>query len=391
MGDLKKESKKKGKSKIKGKYLWFVLFVILSGVLGFLMGYLKSGILEEFFERYINNDMWYMEMLNMALMVLIFIVGFIIHIILHEGGHLVFGFISGYEFVSFRVGSFVIIKEKGEFKSKRYSIPGTAGQCLMMPPEKKNENFPFILYNLGGALFNIIVSAITIVIAMSLKELSWIKVILILTSGAGLIAAITNGIPLKIGGMTNDGHNIMTMARDKDSRDSFYLQLRVNGLLTSGIRIKDMNYDDFILKEDIDYKNPLNFSRIFINHNYHLDKCDFKSAKEALEFGRRYVNSTIAIYRMEWLSEVLFLELIGDCDSQRIEELYDESLKKYIEASKFMLNKKRIMMAYELLYQENKQKALKYLEELKDLAKRYPVKGEVDMELMLGKFLQGKM
>lgn len=387
MEDLKKKKKVKKKGKHKGT----IFLILASATLGFIMGPLSQGLLKEFFVKYIHSDKFYVEILNMALMILIFVIGFIIHIILHEGGHLVFGLISGYDFVSFRVGSLTLIKEDGSFKFKRYSIPGTAGQCLMMPPEKKNEDFPFILYNLGGALFNIIVSSITIVIALSLKELSWIKVILILTSGAGLIAAITNGIPLKIGGIANDGHNIMTMIRDKDSRDSFYLQLRVNGLLTSGIRIRDMDYDDFILKEDIDYKNPLNFSRIFINHNYHLDKCDFKSAKEALDFGRRYVNSTIAIYRMEWLSEVLFLELIGDYDSQRIEELYDENLKKYIEASKFMLNKKRIMMAYQLIYKKDKNTAIKYLQELKDLAKRYPVKGEVDMELMLGKFLQEKM
>lgn len=385
MGKLKKIGKRIA------KYKGIIFFILSLALVGFIMGYLGGGILKEFFEKFISNDKWYLELLNVYIMVFIFILGFIIHIIIHEVGHLIFGLLSGYKFVSFRVASFTLVKEDGKLQSKRFNIPGTAGQCLMMPPEKKDGDFPFILYNLGGALVNTIVSLITIFIALSLKDLSWMKVILLITSAAGLFAAITNGLPLKIGGISNDGHNIRTMLRDQDSKESFYLQLRVNGLLSEGIRIKDMPYDQFILQEDMDYKNPLNFSKILINHVYHLDKQDFTRARAALDFGRKHINDAVAVHQMEVASEELFLELIGDCNRQKIEELYDKNLKKYIGASKFMIGKKRLMMAYELLYKGDKEKALQYFKELQDLANRYPIKGEADMELMLGEYLKGKI
>lgn len=210
---------------------------------------------------------------------------------------------------------------------------------------------------------------------------------MILTSGGGLFTAISNGIPLRVGSIPNDAHNVIAMRKDKDSRDSFYLQLKVNGLLSKGIRLKDMEYDQFRLEENIDYKKPLNFARIFIKHNYYLDKMDFEGARKALDFADRYVGYTLPIYRMELEAESLFLELIGDCNRGKIEKLYHRNLRKYIDDSQFMLNKKRIMMAYELLYKKDYNKGLEYFEELKEVAEQYPIKGEVDMEIMLGEYL----
>ncbi len=79
----------------------------------------------------------------------------------------------------------------------------------------------------------------------------------------------------------------------------------------------------------------------------------------------------------------IFLELTNNCDKTFIDNLYDKNLKKYIKAAKFMIGKKRLLMAYEGFYNKDKIKALKYYEETKQLAKSYPVKGEADMELML--------
>ena len=156
--------KKKKSGKLK-KVLGALAFIGISGGIGFLVGWISGGLLEDFlggfFEEYIFSDSWYIEIFKMILVALVFLIGYILHIFIHEGGHLIFGLLSGYEFVSFRVGSFVLIREDGKFRFKRYNIPGTAGQCLMMPPEKKEGSFPFILYNLGGALTNIIVSFIT--------------------------------------------------------------------------------------------------------------------------------------------------------------------------------------------------------------------------------------
>ena len=84
------------------------------------------------------------------------ILSFYLHIILHEGGHLVAGLASGYKFVSFRIGSVLWIKIQGKIRRKRLSLPGTGGQCLLDPPAMDGGRFPAVLYNLGGGLANLI-------------------------------------------------------------------------------------------------------------------------------------------------------------------------------------------------------------------------------------------
>lgn len=48
------------------------------------------------------------------------------------------------------------VKENNQLKFKSLSITGTGGQCLMSPPEMKDGKIPIILYNLGGAILNIV-------------------------------------------------------------------------------------------------------------------------------------------------------------------------------------------------------------------------------------------
>ena len=390
MEKIKKNIGKRKDGK-KSEYSGYALFVLAFGGIGALFGFLSDGVLKDFFKTYIDNEKIYMEMFNIYIMLFIVVVGYLIHIIIHEAGHLVFGLLTGYKFVSFRVGSFTIVREDGKLVSKRFNIPGTAGQCLMMPPEKKDGKYPFIIYNLGGVFMNIIAIAIGIVIAIAIKKLNFINLIFILTNLAGIIVVVTNGIPMKIGGVANDGHNVISMIKGRDARDSFYIQLKVNGLLTEGMRMKDISYEEIKLPEGLDYSNPINFSRIFLVHNYHLDRMDFEKAREVLEFGNKYVKDTILIYKMEFAAEKLFLEVIGDCDKDKIESLYSKNLQKYIKASKFMLSKKRVMMAYEGLFKKKRETALIYFQELKKLSEKYPIKGEVKMEIMLGNFIEKEL
>ena len=99
-----------------------------------------------------------------------FYVSLLLHIILHEAGHLVCGLVSGYKFVSFSVGSLTLIKEKGKLRVKRYGIVGVGGQCLMSPPEPAGSFYPYKLYYLGGSLANFLASAVFLLLFMLLKD-----------------------------------------------------------------------------------------------------------------------------------------------------------------------------------------------------------------------------
>ena len=73
------------------------------------------------------------------------LVAFVLQIVLHEGGHLLFGLLSGYRFVSFRIFNWTLIRQEGKFRLKRFGIAGTGGQCLMFPSLWKRFLLRFII------------------------------------------------------------------------------------------------------------------------------------------------------------------------------------------------------------------------------------------------------
>ena len=81
-------------------------------------------------------------------MLAVMYVAIFIHIILHELGHLIGGLMSGYEFCSFRIMSFMWKKENGKIRLRRMNLAGTGGQCLMSPPDMINGKIPVFIYNL---------------------------------------------------------------------------------------------------------------------------------------------------------------------------------------------------------------------------------------------------
>ena len=112
------------------------LKLILSTLFGACIGFgavmlcitfFTETTLSEFFGN-MGNVQLSRLLLSCILSLVCLILAVFVQIILHEGGHLIFGLATGYRFVSFRVGSLTLIKEGGKFRFKRFSISGTGGQ-----------------------------------------------------------------------------------------------------------------------------------------------------------------------------------------------------------------------------------------------------------------------
>lgn len=251
---------KKNKSKFK-------VFQSLSSILiGFLfaLGFVNYSNL--FFENY-----W----LNCLILTLIFLLCYFIHLIIHELGHLIFGLLTGYKFLSFRIFNLMLIKINEKLKFKRLKVAGTAGQCLLIPPKFDESSFPYVLYNLGGVILNSIftlVSFIFIFITYSYTA----SCIYYLFFAAGLFVAITNGLPIKTDLLTNDGYNLKYYKKSIDAKKIFYLQLDVNAKLSQGIRYKDMKSKMFNIKND-----ELGIAGV-LKENYFMDLHKFKEAKKQI-------------------------------------------------------------------------------------------------------------
>ena len=153
--------------------------------------------------------------------------------IFHESGHLIFGLLTGYKFISFRIGHFMFIREKGRLKVKLYNVVGTAGQCLMMPPQW-SENMPYRLYNLGGCIMNLVTAVIALIAYFAAGTEGFFALCMAMLALMGFSMALTNGIPLRVGGISNDGMNAALLGKHKNTLRAFWLQLYVNGLLAKG-------------------------------------------------------------------------------------------------------------------------------------------------------------
>lgn len=352
------------------------------GVLGALMGFF-IGLLGA---RSGAEDRGVIGVIIVVLMIIVSMYG---QTIIHEAGHLLFGLLTGYKFVSFRIGSFILIKED-KFKIKRYAIKGTAGQCLMDPPNYEKEKFPYVLYNLGGGLLNLIISFIVILVMILTNPGPNIRDALYIFSAFGIFIGLTNLIPLNMGGISNDGLNIISIKKSEEARYSFYLQLKVNALLMTGTRYKDMPIDLINAPEELDIKNSINLSRKLLEGNYYLDVHDFKKVKELFEKILED-EDILELYKKEVICDLLFCELVTELNEDKIKELYSDNIKKYIKQNKFMVSKRRIEYAYELLVNKDREKAKKSLEEFNKILKVSPYKGEVLSELELISIIDKKL
>lgn len=132
------------------KIIIFILFTIA----GFLLGSRIAKNLDT-----VDDKGAYL--LKISVVFLSLYVSLLLTTIIHEAGHLVMGLATGYKYLSFRIGSIVLQKTEQGLKFKKYSIAGTGGQCLMIPPEVKNpEDVPYFWYNFGGGLFNLLTAVL---------------------------------------------------------------------------------------------------------------------------------------------------------------------------------------------------------------------------------------
>ena len=349
-------------------------------MIGFIFGYI--------FAKYLDTAPGSSKLMIFYTGFLCVCLGLFLQTMIHELGHLIFGLMTGYSYVSYRVGSLTLVRQDGKFKLKKYDIPGTLGQCLMMPPEIKDGKFPFVLYNLGGSILNFLVSILCILILIYSDTVDYpMNMFLLMFIFIGIFLGLTNIVPLKIGGISNDGNNVLLIKREEEARRSFYIQLRINGLQSEGIRIKDMPFETFILEDDKDLSNYFNTAMVLLQYNWYLDHLDFDNAKKTLDRLVPYLNKTILLYKYEINCERIFLELITDGDKKLVDRLYSKELKKFIKKANKMISKLRFLLAYELLYNEDQDEALKYYDKMKRLAKQYSIKAEADMEMMLADYV----
>ena len=362
--------KEKKKSWI--KYVAFALCVLIGMVCGFIIiTHLDSTASGDRSNYYV-----------IFIVVFTFVgvcVAFFLQILVHEAGHLVFGLLTGYRFLSFRVGSFMLIKEGGRLKIKRLSIAGTGGQCLLIPPDVPYEMMPSVLYNLGGSFANIAFSIIVLVLFLVFKNVMYLSALLRLISVSGFVIALLNGIPMKLGLVSNDGYNARAFAKDSESLRSFCVQMRAAVQTANGVRLKDMPEEWFFVPPPEQMKNSTSAALGAFACNRLLDSHLFEEADRLID-EILDLEALAGLHRKMLICDKIFLELIGDNREDILDGMRDKPQKQFMKSMRKFPTVLRTEYAYALLSEKQPETAGKILAEFEKVARTYPYDSDVESE-----------
>lgn len=322
------------------------------------------------------------ELLTLGGLILLGLVFIFLHTIIHEGGHLLCGLMTGWKFVSFRIGCFTLVKQDNKLKFKKTTVVGTGGQCLMSPPLCKPSECPFFLYLLGGGAVNILTGAVALLIGSFTVGLPSIILNIFAIVGFGL--GVMNLFPAKMGGTMNDGYQIfIELPKNPKSKTAQYLLLAANALLTESesaadmpeaVRNEIMSFDYSDLSDTATTNLLLYKAAILFERGCY---------EEIREIYQRIADSdvTLDLFKKEARCELLYLEIMGDCNPEKIEKLADKKQLEYIKLTALYPSRKRLMYAYYLIYKKDEAMAEKEYEALLKVAETHPVKAEGVIEL----------
>ena len=301
-------AERKRGSRMKQKWNWknFALQVMLFGM-GMALGLavvvdLHERVRTQSFGEYLFSVAW------LAVSAALAVFG---QLILHEGGHLVCGLATGYKFVSFRIGSWMVQREKGKFRFRKMTLAGTGGQCLLAPPPLVDGKMPYILYNLGGPLANFI-TAVFCALAMRFCRNVWgLWVLLQLFAILGVGMGLTNSLPL----VSNDGANALALGKDPAALRSLWVQLSVNAQQAEGVRLKEMPEEWFALPTDAELQNSMTAVLAVLRENRLLDARRFDEAAALMDHLNTVPNAVLPLHKNLLLCDRLYIALLRGEDA----------------------------------------------------------------------------
>lgn len=302
----------------------------------------------------------------------------VLHIIIHECGHLGIGLLSGYRFISFRIFNLMVVKNsQGGLDFKLFSLPGTAGQCLLAPPRRDSENFPYKGYLLGGILANGMACLIC-----------WLSGNISSIFGAvfffiGLLSIVTNGIPMQF----NDGKTLQLAAKSPENRELLYNSLEVNGLLARGMsytQLPEKLFDPVAAVPEYSYFNT---QHDLIRVNRCLEAQEFIRAKILLEeLWQKREQIAVPILVAGVAGELLAVLCLLTPADPRIAELWqDKTLQQLLRQP--LMGNYRIKALYQKSIMQDSAAATGLLTTALNAQDKMPTAGDAEMETKLCSYL----
>lgn len=315
---------------------------------------------------------------------------FLLQVIIHEAGHLVFGLLTGYRFSSFRIGSMMWIKKEDKVHFQKMSLAGTVGQCIMTPPEWKDGRIPFVLYNVGGCLFNILSALICLVLGCVFKESGSLKILFFIIAATGVIFGLCNGIPMKLSMINNDGYNALNLVKDSKALHAFWIQMKIYECEVKGIRIKDMPEEWFTMPLSDDMKNNSMITSVGVFAcNRLMDQRQFAKADQLMESLLDMETAMVGLHRNLLVGDRIYCELIGENRPEKVETMLSKEQKQFMVSMKRFPAVLRTQYAYALLGEKDKRKAENIKKQFEKVMRTYPFVVDIESEQELMHIAEG--
>ena len=302
-----------------------------------------------------------------------FCVSFALQTILHETGHLIGGLLTGYKFCSFRIGNLQLQRENGALCFRRLKLAGTGGQCLMTPPEPVDGKIPVMLYNLAGPLMNLLAALLALGGYFLSGGGSVGASLLFLFAFVGLYLALTNGIPLRLGPIDNDGKNAFSLRRDPEAMRAFYLQMAVNSRQTEAMQ------------------NALVAATGVFCCSRLMDEHRFAEAHEAMSRLLSGGANLVGLYRALLLCDEMYLALLGENRRGTVDAMLTKPQRRFMRQMKDFPSVLRTEYALALLHDGDKERAALLRGRFEKIAAAYPYQGEIEQERSLLALADGKI
>ena len=353
-----------------------ILYLIFNLVLYFVIGALFGAWLT--FSSRVRGR-FDANFLSMIVLLLCFYVGVLIHTVFHEAGHMVFGLLTGYGYVSFRVLRWTWVRKDGRLIVRKYSLPGTLGQCLLSPPKGYADmaDAPYVLYHLGGVIANLFVTAILMGLSLLFSGL-YGRIICCGLALAGFFLACSNAIPNEPGKLNNDGRNLLELRRSAEVRRDMHKQLEMTALQADGVRMRDMPDALFEANPESAKTSMISAAVFAAKENRWMDMQQFEEADKLIDLltvQDLYLSSQIqkSLLRMD---KLYLKALAGECPELEKQD------QKVLKAYRALLSVCRTNYALALVSGDTA-RAEAALSDFEKLASDYPYSGELAAEQAL--------
>ena len=318
-----------------------------------------------------------------AMTIILICVACFLQLIIHEGGHLVTGLLTGYRFVSFRVLNWLLIRKDDRLQWRNFELAGTGGQCLLAPPDKPLEQIDTRWYNAGGVLANVITAVLAIVLMYTVDMPLWMHALMFLMAFIGVSFALLNGIPMKVGGVANDGLNLFQMEKDRPAKLSFCNILDVNARCQEGEPYAEMPEHLFALPDPFDWENSMHVAAVLLSVTKMMAFHQWEDAYQLLTEAHDNKDNYMRLYQLEIENMMTQVCIFTGRDDEARKHYSKDVAKHGTQHASTQSDKQLTLMAVALALNGDRPRAEQIFKELEARRDRYAHQSDVALSLDL--------